>query len=155
MGPYGGEESPHLQRERTPTSRIPSTYQPVTDREPSNGYIQPHVPDTPASNEPVLVAHTHNRCQGVCTSKHYLCTVQDPHQLLVGLLEPLPIPHRLCLHIAVDFITSLPISQGYTTILVAVNRFSTACKLMHTPPEKPMVTPPLPIETKDFLCTPS
>ncbi len=33
-------------------------------------------------------------------------------------------------HVGVDFITDLPKSEGYTCILVAVDRFSKACKLI-------------------------
>ncbi|KAK3568024.1 hypothetical protein QTP86_028616, partial [Hemibagrus guttatus] len=49
------------------------------------------------------------------------------HQLPMGLLEPLPIPQRPWSHMVVDFITGLPDSEGYNTILVAINRFSKAC----------------------------
>lgn len=43
-----------------------------------------------------------------------------------GLLQPLPVPHRPWSHIAVDFVTGLPSSQGNTTILTIVDRFSKA-----------------------------
>ena len=52
------------------------------------------------------------------------------HQLPVGLLEPLPVPQRPWSHVALDFVTDLPSSQGHTTILVAVDRFSKACRLV-------------------------
>ena len=41
-----------------------------------------------------------------------------------GLLHPLPIPHRPWSHIAVDFVTGLPPSEGNTAILTIVDRFS-------------------------------
>ncbi|KAI2644998.1 Transposon Tf2-9 polyprotein [Labeo rohita] len=49
------------------------------------------------------------------------CTVCNqtkvPHRLPTGLLQPLPVPQRPWSNIAVDFITDLPPSSGYTTIL--------------------------------------
>lgn len=41
-----------------------------------------------------------------------------------GLLRPLPVPSHPWLHIAVDFVTGLPPSNGNTTILTAVDHFS-------------------------------
>ena len=43
---------------------------------------------------------------------------------VVGLLCPLPIPHRPWKDLSLDFITGLPAFQGNTTILVVVDRFS-------------------------------
>lgn len=43
-----------------------------------------------------------------------------------GLLRPLTIPHRPWSHIALDFVTGLPVSSGKTTILTVVDRFSKA-----------------------------
>ncbi len=45
-------------------------------------------------------------------------------------LVPLPIPHRPWSHLGVDFATDLPPSNGFTTILVVVDRFSKSCKLI-------------------------
>lgn len=33
-------------------------------------------------------------------------------------------------HTAVDFLTDLPVSQGYTTILVMVDQFSKSCRFL-------------------------
>ena len=44
-------------------------------------------------------------------------TLQPPQ----GLLQPLPIPHRLWSHIALDFVTDLPISNHHTTILTIID----------------------------------
>lgn len=43
-----------------------------------------------------------------------------------GLLRPLPIPHRPWSHIAIDFVTGLPICVGNTSILTVVDWFSKA-----------------------------
>lgn len=53
-----------------------------------------------------------------------------PRQLPTGKLLPLPIPQRPWSHIGVDFVTDLPASDGNTCILVAIDRFSKACKLI-------------------------
>jgi len=45
-----------------------------------------------------------------------------------GKLMPNAIPERLWSHILADFITKLPLVQGYDTILVVYNRFS---KMVH------------------------
>ncbi|KAI2665823.1 Transposon Tf2-9 polyprotein [Labeo rohita] len=59
------------------------------------------------------------------------CTVCNmskvPHCLPAGLLQPLPVPQRPWSHIAIDFVTDLPPSNGYTTILFIIGRFSKAC----------------------------
>lgn len=45
-----------------------------------------------------------------------------------GLLRPLPVPTRPWSDVSLDFVTGLPLSQGNTTILTIVDRFS---KLVH------------------------
>ncbi|KAI2655590.1 Transposon Tf2-6 polyprotein [Labeo rohita] len=50
-----------------------------------------------------------------------------------GLLRPLPIPSRPWSHIALDFITGLPTSQGNNTILTIVDRFSKAAHFVALP----------------------
>ncbi|KAK3572216.1 hypothetical protein QTP86_027122 [Hemibagrus guttatus] len=47
-----------------------------------------------------------------------------------GLLEPLPIPRRPWSHLSVDFLTNLPDSEGFTTVMVVVDRFSKGCRLI-------------------------
>lgn len=55
---------------------------------------------------------------------------KSPRQLPAGLLEPLPIPQCPWSHLAIDFITDLPSSNGFTTILVTIDRFSKSCQLI-------------------------
>ena len=45
-----------------------------------------------------------------------------------GFLHPLPVPLRPCSDISLDFVTGLPLSDGNTTILTVVDRFS---KMVH------------------------
>ncbi|KAK3524537.1 hypothetical protein QTP70_029847, partial [Hemibagrus guttatus] len=54
----------------------------------------------------------------------------DKLTIPAGLLEPLPIPHRPWSHMAVDFVTDLPSSGGHNMILLAIDRFSKACRLV-------------------------
>lgn len=58
------------------------------------------------------------------------CTVcarnKTRNQHPFGLLQPLPTPHCPWSHIALDFITGLPVSLGNSVILTLVDRFSKA-----------------------------
>ena len=44
-------------------------------------------------------------------------------EMLAGKLRLNEVPERLWQHISVDFITKLPMSKGYDSILVVCNRF--------------------------------
>ncbi|KAL0168185.1 hypothetical protein M9458_036407, partial [Cirrhinus mrigala] len=54
----------------------------------------------------------------------------SPRQLPTGKLVPLPIPERPWSHLGIDFITDLPESEGHICVLVIVDCFSKACKLV-------------------------
>ena len=51
----------------------------------------------------------------------------------MGLLHPLPIPSRPWSDISQDFVTGLPTSQGNTTILTVVDRFSKMVRFIALP----------------------
>ena len=51
----------------------------------------------------------------------------------MGLLQPLPIPSRPWSNIALDFVTGLPASQGNTTVLTVVDRFSKMVRFIALP----------------------
>lgn len=58
---------------------------------------------------------------------------KSSHGPPAGMLCPLPIPGRPWSHIALDFVTGLPQSQGNTTILTIVDRFSKAVHFVALP----------------------
>ncbi|KAI2646020.1 Transposon Tf2-6 polyprotein [Labeo rohita] len=69
----------------------------------------------------------------------------SPRQLPTGKLVPLPIPQRPWSHLGVDFVTGLPVAEGNTCILVAVDRFSKMCKFV------PLKGLPTVMETAELL----
>lgn len=71
---------------------------------------------------------------------------KSSRQVPAGLLQPLPLPRRPLSHIAIDFVTDLPSSQGHTTILTVIDRFSKACRLI------PLPRLPSALETAEHLC---
>lgn len=61
-----------------------------------------------------------------------LC-VPTSHQPLAGQLHPLPVSSHPWTHIALNFLTGLPPSQGNTVILTTVYHFSKVVKLIVFP----------------------
>ncbi|KAI2655938.1 Transposon Tf2-9 polyprotein [Labeo rohita] len=55
---------------------------------------------------------------------------KTPKELPSGLLQSLPIPQRPWSHLSIDFVTDLPPSHEFTTILVITDRFSKSCCLI-------------------------
>lgn len=58
-----------------------------------------------------------------------------------GLLQPLPIPNTCFESISMDFITHLPVSNGYDCIFTVVDRFSKFVRFipMHSTDDAPRV----------------
>lgn len=56
-----------------------------------------------------------------------------PRTQLASELKPLPIPAHPWSHLSIDFIVDLPESQGNTTILVKIDRFSKSLRLIPLP----------------------
>ncbi|KAK3506309.1 hypothetical protein QTP70_001709 [Hemibagrus guttatus] len=70
---------------------------------------------------------------------------KSPRHLPAGKLLPLPVPNRPWSHLGIDFIVDFPASEGCTCVLVIVDRFSKACRLM------PLPGPPTALETAEYL----
>jgi hypothetical protein len=60
------------------------------------------------------------QCEVCQKAKHELCKY-------LGLLQPLPIPQSSWSDISMDLIEGLPLSHGYSVILVVVDRFTKYC----------------------------
>ncbi len=75
-----------------------------------------------------------------------VCAIsKSPRHLPAAKLVPLPIPRRPWSHRRVNFVTDLPNSEGFTWILIAVDRFSKACRLI------PLKGLPTALETAEAL----
>jgi len=73
---------------------------------------------------PGVIKEMERYVDGCDTCQRYKNQSEAP----AGKLMPNAIPERLWSHILADFITKLPLVQGYDTILVVYNRFS---KMVH------------------------
>ncbi|KAK3512896.1 hypothetical protein QTP70_028961 [Hemibagrus guttatus] len=87
-------------------------------------------PVDPTHSSQVLVAITGDGCGEVCSGMPDVRAVSGQLQLPEGLLEPLPTPQCPWSHLSVDFLTDLPDSGGFTTVMVVVDRFLKRCKLI-------------------------
>uniref|UniRef100_A0A8C9W0E0 Gypsy retrotransposon integrase-like protein 1 n=1 Tax=Scleropages formosus TaxID=113540 RepID=A0A8C9W0E0_SCLFO len=67
------------------------------------------------------------------------------NQSPAGLLEPQPVPNCPWMHLALDFLVDLPLSDGKTTILTVIDRFSKGCRLI------PLPKLPSALETAELL----
>ncbi|KAL0156950.1 hypothetical protein M9458_048196, partial [Cirrhinus mrigala] len=142
-------------RDPTPAECPPNlVYVPLTLRP----RVLAKVHNTPSSGHPGIEATLQllgNRFwwPGQCAdtiqfiSRCAICNISKvPHRLPAGLLQPLPVPQRPWSHIAIDFVTDLPPSNGYTTILSIIDRFSKACRFI------PLAKLPMAMETAELLC---
>ncbi|KAK3558297.1 hypothetical protein QTP86_014682 [Hemibagrus guttatus] len=78
----------------------------------------------------ILVAQHGPGCHPLRKRMLSLCHDLHHHRLPEGKLVPLPIPRRPWSHLLIDFATDLPVSNGFTTILITIDCFSKACKLI-------------------------
>ncbi len=63
----------------------------------------------------------------------FVLVVKTSNRPPEGLLQPLSVPSRPWSHIALDFVTALPASQGNTVVLTVVDRFSKAAHFIPLP----------------------
>ncbi|KAG1934122.1 retrotransposable element [Pimephales promelas] len=143
------------QQEEQPPSDCPPdrTYVPTSLRT----RVLEWVHNTPSSGHPGITATTHlviNRFWWSTLQADVISFVKQciacnisksSHQRPAGLLQPLPVPQRPWSHIAIDFVTDLPSSQSFTTILTVVDRFSKACRFI------PLVKLPTALQTAEAL----
>ncbi len=81
------------------------------------GHLSPWDQSNPlAATRLLLVARNGSGCQKVCGRMPGVCHGKNT-------MAETPIPQRSWSHLRVDFVTDLPSSEGFTCILVAVDRF--------------------------------
>uniref|UniRef100_A0A9J7YGU5 Gypsy retrotransposon integrase-like protein 1 n=1 Tax=Cyprinus carpio carpio TaxID=630221 RepID=A0A9J7YGU5_CYPCA len=145
----------HNSQEAPPATCPPDkTYVPA----PYRDQVLDHIHCLPASGHPGITATLHllkNRFWWETINPDTIKFIRNcqmcnmhktPRQLPAGLLQPLPIPQRPWSHLAIDFITDLPLSQGNTVILTIIDRFSKACRLI------PLPKLPTALQTAELLC---
>ncbi len=96
--------------------------------------------------ELLLVANTFDRRSQIHSQLPYLQHHQITQTTSSRPVTTLTHARRPWSHVAIDFITDLPSSQGNTTILTIVDRFSKACHLI------PLPKLPTSLETAELLC---
>ena len=79
------------------------------------------------------LVHLGQGLEGLCFLLLGVRPVQGSQAPAQRKLQPLPVPQRPWSHLSVDFLMDLPPSQGNTTILVVVDRFSKSCHLLPLP----------------------
>uniref|UniRef100_A0A9J7ZNK5 Integrase catalytic domain-containing protein n=1 Tax=Cyprinus carpio carpio TaxID=630221 RepID=A0A9J7ZNK5_CYPCA len=81
----------------------------------------------------ILVASNGSRHPQFCLGLLGCASDKTSNRPPDGLLQPLSVPSRPWSHIALDFITALPPSQGKTIVLTVVDRFSKAAHFIPLP----------------------
>lgn len=159
LGPIQWDIETELEQANTNTE-IPSDCPPekIYVPEALREEVLKHVHALPSSGHPGITATVHllqnrywwprllqdmtkfiQQCQNYNTQKSL-------RLLPTGLLQPLPVPQHPWSHIAIDFVTDLPPSDGHTTILTVIDRFSKACRLI------PLPKLPTALQTAEHLC---
>ncbi|KAK3570423.1 hypothetical protein QTP86_019298, partial [Hemibagrus guttatus] len=114
----------------------------ATEEEPA----PPGGPDAnPLTPQGTVLVAQHGRGSRFVRGYSVCAMVSTSRRLPEGKLVLLPIPRRPCSHLGIDFATDLPVSHGFTTILITVDRFSKACKLI------PLKGLPTALETAEAL----
>lgn len=144
-------------------NQIPKTK--VFVPEPLRNHLMEQIHNQPSSGHPGITASLHVTQSKFWWStlkqdvtqyvKHFdICNKQKASQQLpAGLLQPLPLPQRPWSHIAIDFITDLPVSNHCTTILTIVDHFSKGCHLFPSPNYPPLFKPRSTFVTGNSACT--
>ena len=80
----------------------------------------------------------HNTTRRYVSSYHICRRAKASHETYNGLLKPLPVPDRRWKDISIDFVVNLPVSKGYTNIIVVIDRLS---KIRHLIAYPDILTP--------------
>ncbi len=70
---------------------------------------------------------------GLCRPVPFVLRDKGSNRPPAGLLQPLSVPSRPLSHIAMDFVTGLPLSNGKMVVLTVVDRFSKAIHFIPLP----------------------